>query len=149
MEYKISQKVWPNVENITIERPLRKLNWQKYGPYRIIKRIEKVVSRLDLPASLQTYNVFHVSLLRDHKSRVGEESPKPQPLRLAIDLEVREYKIEAILASRIQTNPPNPPVLQYRIAWKKYTKLAWDPAANLKHARRLVNKFHKNNSKMQ
>ncbi len=121
---------------------------QRYGPYRIIERIGKVAYRLNLLASLQIHNVFHVSLLRDHKPGVGEEFPKLQSLKLAIDPEVWEYEVEAILASRIQSNLPNPPVLQYKIAWKRYIELTWEPAANLKHARRLVNKFHKKNPEM-
>ncbi len=44
-------------------------------------------------------------------------SVEPQPLRLAIDPEVQKYEVEAILASRIQPNPPNLPVSQYKIAW--------------------------------
>ena len=121
VEYKVGQKVWLRIKNITIERPSRKLDWQRYGPYRIIERIRKVAYRLDLPASLHIHNVFHISLLTDHKPRVGEEPPGPQKLRLAIDPKVREYEVEAILASQIQTNLPNPPVLQYKIAWKGYT----------------------------
>ena len=88
VKYKVGQKVWLRVKNITIERPSQKLNWQRYGPHRIIERIRKVAYHLDLPASLQIHNVFHVSLLYDHQPRVGEESPEPQPLRLAIDPEV-------------------------------------------------------------
>ncbi len=148
VEYKVGQKVWLRVKNITIERPSGKLDWQKYGPYCIVERIGKVAYRLDLLPSLDIHNVFHVSLLRDYKPRVGEEFSEPHQLRLAIDPKVREYVVEAILASRIQRNPPNPPVLQYKIAWKGYTKLTWEHAANLKHARRLVNQFHKNNPEM-
>ncbi len=116
VEYKVGQKVWLGVKNITIERPSRKLDWQRYGPYCIIEKIGKVAFRLDLPASLQIHNVFHVNLLRDHQPRVVEKFSEPQLLRLAIDPEVQEYEVEAILASRIQTNPTNPPVLQYKIA---------------------------------
>ena len=116
MEYKVGQKVWLRVKNITIERPSRKLDWQRYGPYRIIERIGKVAYRLDLPESLRIHNVFHVNLLRDHKPRADEVSPEPQPLRLAIDPEVQEWEVEAILASRILPNPPHPPLLQYKIA---------------------------------
>ncbi len=67
VEYKVGQKVWLRIKNITIERPSRKLDWQRYSPYRIIERIGKVAYPLDLPASLQIYNVFHVSLLLDHQ----------------------------------------------------------------------------------
>ncbi len=148
VEYMVGQKVWLKVKNITIEQPSQKLDWQRYGPYRIIGRIGKVAYRLDLPSSFQIHNVLHFGLLRDNKPWVGEESPEPQPLRLAIDPEVWEYKVEAILASRIQTYPLNPPVLQYKIAWKGHTELTWEPAANLKHARRLVSKSHKNNLEM-
>ena len=148
IEYNGGQRVWLRVKNIRIERRSRKLDWQRYGPYCIIERIKKVAYCPNLPANLQIHNVFHVSLIFDHKPRVREESPEPQSLRRAIKPEVQEYEVEAILASRIQTNPPNPLGLQYKIAWKGYTELAREPAANLKHARRLVNKFHKNNPEM-
>ncbi len=71
-----------------MERPGRNLDWQRCGLYRIIEKIKKVAYRLDLPASLQIPNVFHVSLLFDHKPRVCKEFSEFQPLRLAIDLEV-------------------------------------------------------------
>ncbi len=121
LEYKVGQKVWLRVKKITIERPSRKLDWQGYGSHRIIKRIGKVTYRLDLPASFHIHNVFYFCLLPDHKPWVGEESPEPQQTRLAIDHEVWEYKVEAILTSQIQKNPPTSPVLQYKIAWKGYT----------------------------
>ncbi len=89
VDYKVGQKVWLEVKNITIKRPSQKLDWQRYSPYRIIERIRKVAYRLDLSASLQIYNVFHISLLHDYNLRFSEESPEPQPLRLAIDFEVR------------------------------------------------------------
>ncbi len=109
------------VKNITIESPSQKRYWQRYGPYRIIERIGKVAYCLDLPASLQIYNVFYFSLLCDRNPRIGEESPEPQPLWLAIDPEVQEYEVKEIFASQIQSNPPNLFVLQYKIAWEGYT----------------------------
>ncbi len=56
----------------------------------MIEIIGKVAYRLDLPASLQIYNVFHLSIFRDYKPRVGEKFPEHQPLKLAIDPEVWE-----------------------------------------------------------
>ncbi len=121
LEEKVGQKVWLRVKNISIKRPSQKLDWQKYGLYFIIEKIGRVAYRLDLHSSLQIHNVFHVSPLYDYKPRVGEQSPESQPLRPTIDLEVREYEVEAILASRTQPNPLNPLVLQYKITWKGYT----------------------------
>ncbi len=118
VEDKVGQKVWLKVINITIERPSRKLDWQRYGPYCIIERIRKVVYCLNLSASRSIHYVFHVYLLHDHKPRAGQESLESQPRRLAINPEVWEYKVEAIFISRIQKNLSNPPVLQYKIAWK-------------------------------
>ncbi len=88
VEYKVDQKVWPRVKNITIEQPSQNPDWQRYGHYCIIERIGKVACCLDLSASFQIHKVFHISLLRDFKPRVGVESPELQPFRLAIDLEV-------------------------------------------------------------
>ncbi len=115
LDFKVGQKFWLTVKKITIERLSRKLDWQRYGPSRIIKRIGKVAYYLDLPASLQIHNIFYVSLLRDHKPRVGQESPEPPLLKLAIDPKVREYEVEAMLASRIQTNLSNLPVLNTKL----------------------------------
>ncbi len=72
VEYKVDQKVWLRVKNITIERQSQKLDWQRYDPYRIIGRIRKGAYRLNIPASLHIHNVFDVTLFRDHKPRVGE-----------------------------------------------------------------------------
>ncbi len=65
LEYKVGQKVWLRVKNITIERPSQKLDWQKCGSHCILERIEKIAYRLNLPASFQIHNIFHVSLLCD------------------------------------------------------------------------------------
>ena len=40
--------------------------------------MEKIAYRLNLPASFQIYNIFHVSLLCDQEPWVGEESREPQ-----------------------------------------------------------------------
>lgn len=78
IEYKVGQKFWLRVKNITVERLLKKLDWQHYRPYQIIERIEKIAYCLDLPQNLKIHSDFHVNLLHDHKSRTGEDSPEPQ-----------------------------------------------------------------------
>ena len=58
IEYNVGPKVWLRVNNITIEQLSRKLDWQKYGPYRIIERIRKVVYPLDLPLASKSITFF-------------------------------------------------------------------------------------------
>lgn len=140
--YNVGQLVWLRVKNITLERPSRKLDWQRYGPFRIIKRIGNVAYQLKLPEELRIHDVFHVSLLRDHKPRAGEDTPEPEPLRLAEDPAEREWEVEAITASRIVPGPEDKPVLQYRIVWKDSSEITWEPADNARNSKKLVKKFH-------
>ena len=69
VDYKVDQKVWLRIKNITIERLSQKLDWQRYGLYRIIERIGKLVYRFDLSASLQIHNVFMslISMITSHE----------------------------------------------------------------------------------
>ncbi|SLM37369.1 transposon tf2-1 partial [Lasallia pustulata] len=121
--YKVGQLVWLKVKNITMERPSQRLDWQCYGPFQIVKKIGNVAYQLNLPEELRIHDVFHVSLLRDHKPRAGEDTPEPEPLRLAEDPAEKEWEVEAITASLIQTSPEGKPVLQYRIVWKESSEI--------------------------
>jgi hypothetical protein len=47
-----------------------KLKPKFYGPYRVIKRVNKVAYKLELPEGRKTHNVFHVSFL---KKAVGQQ----------------------------------------------------------------------------
>ena len=104
-------------------------------------RIRKVSYCFNLSASFQIYNVFHVILHRDHKPRVGEKFPEPQPLRLAIDCDVWGYKVEAIFASQIQKKSAKLAPVKIQNCMKEIHF----HAANPKHACRIDNKFNKNN----
>jgi hypothetical protein len=143
-EFRVGQKVWLRIKYIAVMRSSRKLDWQRYGPFAITKRIGKVAYELDLPEDLKIHNVFHVSLLREHRSRKGEATPEPEPLRLAVDPNLKEYEVQSILESRIHDDEGTK-TLQYRVAWKGYKDTMWIPAGNAKNARRLVNLFHKEN----
>ena len=144
-EFAVGQKVWLNVKNITLERPARKLDWQRYGPFRVIKRLGKQAYELELPELLRIHPVFHISLLREHKPRFGQEDSEPEPLRLAVDPDQKEFTVDGITGSRWHSDAAGKRTFQYLVAWKGYEDMTWEPAAYLLHAKRLVNKFHKVN----
>lgn len=88
VKYKVNQKVQLRVENIKIERQSQKLDWQKYGLQRRIKRIGKVAYCLDLLPTISIINIFYLSIVYDHKSRDGEKLLELQPLRLVVNIEI-------------------------------------------------------------
>src|SRR5436190_438213 len=67
IEFAVGDKVWLLTPNIHTERPSKKLDWKRFGPYTISERIGLQAYRLDLPASMKIHPVFHVSLLEPYK----------------------------------------------------------------------------------
>src|SRR5437667_3934318 len=63
VEYKVGDKVWLLSSNIHTQRPSKKLDWKRLGPYPILERIGTHAYRLHLPPSLRIHPVFHISLL--------------------------------------------------------------------------------------
>jgi hypothetical protein len=65
--------------------PSKKLDLQRFGPYRVIQKIGLQAYCLKLPVGLQIHNVFHVSLLREHSAREGIDSSAHYPICKAPD----------------------------------------------------------------
>ena len=61
--FKVGNKVWFNVQNVTMQRPSRKLDYRRLGPYEIIKVVSPYAYKLQFPAAVQYHPVQHVSLL--------------------------------------------------------------------------------------
>ena len=62
-EYKVGDLVWLSTKNIHRERPSKKLDRKRIGPYKVTKLVGSLYW-LDLPASMRIHDVFHSSLLR-------------------------------------------------------------------------------------
>lgn len=63
VSFLVNDLVWLNSKNIASPRPCPKLDNKKAGPFKVIQKLSPVSYRLELPASLNIHNVFHVSLL--------------------------------------------------------------------------------------
>ena len=63
--YRVSNKVWLSLENITTDRLLKKLD-AKYAKYMVIEIVNSHSYRLD--TLLGIYNVFYIRLLKLAKS---------------------------------------------------------------------------------
>ena len=138
VEYNVGDKVWLMSSNIRTQRPSKKLDWKRLGPYPIVEKIGTQAYRLQLPPSLKVHPVFHVSFLDPYKESEipGRTQPPPPPVVIEDQF---EYEVEEILDSHLIRNR-----LFYLIKWKGYpaSDNSWEPVAHLMNCKDLIISFH-------
>ena len=50
--FKVGNKVWFNIQNVTTQRPIHKLDYRRLGPYEIIKVVSPYAYKLQFPAAV-------------------------------------------------------------------------------------------------
>jgi hypothetical protein len=124
----IGDKVWLLRRNLKTNRLCDKLDFHHLGPFSIIKQINDVAFRLELPPSMKIHPVFHVSLLELYKesSIPGRFHVPPPPVELNGQ---EEFEVSEILDSRIIQRK-----LEYLVQWHGYN--------NLRNAPEMIQEFH-------
>lgn len=104
------------------------------GPYKIVKVINPVAFKLELPASLKLHSVFHASLLKAYKSD-GVVQPPPPPEMIEGEL---EYVVEDILSHRWRGKK-----LEYLVRWLGYGHEhdTWESEENCSNSPELVSNY--------
>jgi hypothetical protein len=116
VEFKVGDKVWLLSTNINTERPSKKLDWKRLGPYTILERIGLQAYRLQLPSSVKIHNVFHVSLLEKYTASTIPHRTQPPPPPVVVPNDPTTwYEVQEILDSRYRHGS-----LYYKIRWKGY-----------------------------
>ena len=82
LAFKVGNKVWFNAQNVTMQRPSRKLDHCSLGPYEVINVVSPYAYKLQFPATIQYHLVQHVSLLDpfDDDHLLGQENLLPPPV---------------------------------------------------------------------
>jgi hypothetical protein len=96
----IGDKVWLLHCNLKNNCPCDKLDFCCLGSFSVVKLINDVAFRLELPPSMKIHPVFHVSLLEPYKesSISGRFQVPPPPVEIE---EQEEFEVSEILDSRI------------------------------------------------
>ena len=121
----------------------KKLDHLRRGPFKILKKINEVAYKIELPADTRIHPVFHVSLLEPFESVEDDMRKDQQVVTSMADIipDDGKYEIESIVAIDGKLAKG----FRYRIRWAGYSESedTWKPASwARKHIPDLVKDFH-------
>ena len=96
--YEPGTMVFLSTKHITTDRPSKKLDHKRVGPFEVIERVGSSY-KLRLPSTMKIHNVFHPSLLSPaHTDPLpGQKNSPPNPVIIEDE---EEWTVEDILDSK-------------------------------------------------
>lgn len=127
--------------HLSTDRPTKKLDDRRFGPFRVLEKVDLRAFHIQLPPTWKkVHPVFHVSLLRPAKPTPSDvqRTPAPPPA-VSVDGKT-EYAVERILDSRLYRHK-----LQYHVKWMGYgmDDSTWESEENIQNSPEAVADFHR------
>ena len=135
-KHQIVDEVWLLRRHIQTTRPSSNLDFKRLGRFNIIKKISRHAYKLDLPASMKYYPVFHIFLLKPTTSNPLKGQKQSTPPPVIVDNKV-EFEAEEILESKRVYK-----TLKYLFKWVAYDQTTWKPTEFLKNSMKLIHYFY-------
>ena len=135
---KVGDHVWLENKNIHSNRPSKKLDNKRYGPFKISKDIGSGAFELELPEGWMIHNVFNEDLLtRCVEPKFQGQHKDPAPLPVIIN-EEEEYEVEEVRKHRTRGWET-----QYLVHWKGYGDEhdQWIAESGLSHAKQVIEDY--------
>jgi hypothetical protein len=139
VEYQIGDMVWLDGRDIKTDRPSKKLDDKRFGPFKVLKVVAPNAYQLDLPPSMKMHPVFNTVKLRPFiQDTISGRNPPTRPSPV-IEGDHPEWEVEYVKDSRLQRGK-----LQYLVKWKGYPQeeSTWEAAEFLNNSKKLVKEFH-------
>ncbi|XP_071723983.1 uncharacterized protein [Rutidosis leptorrhynchoides] len=143
VNYNIGDKVLVRLPPMTRTRGMNTKLLRKYeGPFPIIKKVGKLAYELEMPPSITSHPVFHVSLLKPYKE--DTEEPDRGKSKGAPFGQFHSYdrEVEEILSHRL---PSKGKVgLEYLVKWKGLpeNETSWEPQKNMWQFEDQIKEYH-------
>ena len=115
--YQVRNQVWHNSRNIQTQRPSRKLDNKRIGPFKVLELISKRACWLELPETLWIHPVFHVSLLHPAAQDLipGQSNQRPGPV-IGTNMDNPDvYEVKSIIDSQASRGWQK---FKYLVKWK-------------------------------
>jgi hypothetical protein len=133
IKYEPGQLVMLSTKNLKFKAVgTKKLLPRWVGPLKIVRMVNKVAAKLQLPKTWRIHDVFHVSLLKHYQQPQGKQYMEPQPLTWLEGDPV--YEVERILLHRDRRKGRSKQTIrEFLVKWMGFgcEHNTWEPQENL------------------
>ncbi|KAK2464151.1 hypothetical protein APHAL10511_003844 [Amanita phalloides] len=127
-DYQPGDQVWLEATHISSNRPSKKLDDRRFGPFSVLQKVGQRAYQLQLPASWKIHPVFHTSLLRPYRPPTTAIQHRPLPPPPILVGDHLEQEVEAVLDERHRRGR-----IEYLVKWKNLPREenTWEPRSHL------------------